>query len=584
MCCPHLAIKPLRRWSHTINNRSAANRRSPAAKTARAVSVVEQMRAHQTKWKRPPQQSGPTKKEIHNTKEMQDLGKKNLQSYQIKQQQEGRKTLWRQREGGRERKISRQLQQMVPGDARLPTTPYLRLMIMLRPNLKPVNKPEPITKPINRPERYQQSRMHYAIRKLHLNHLNELETQIVEPTAVLNEKKTHQEIKSAPSNVPPSAQNKQEVSVIETKEELKSKNSGCALRSKQVHNEEFKPEKTSESPSPHKTQKAPVFEAAVDDHKNNKKKGEHSKLESSFKAVSKTSIEKEFETKEIVLFESLMKQANEEAQPEEELLEGTEVPQEIEEMVKRARKDALKNDATKRHETLKQEVHQEENQQDVGDLIRLVNELEQELQEMVAESKKIMETQQDRKAANESPMEKDQKAPAPILIISPSATLTTTPSKLQDASPEIVTSEPSLFKPSQKLPDYIQDSKSFSLKTPINKPTNSPTKLPRVTPIKTPVKPPDIESETASPEVKPPINKPPNKPPPDSNYNNHAGGQRVRVGTANIKSGQHRNKVKWKDAAPDQRVPGWEKHNKKKKDAAQIQRVPSQNKCEQKGP
>ena len=56
------------------------------------------------------------------------------------------------------------------------------------------------------------------------------------------------------------------------------------------------------------------------------------------------------------------------------------------------------------------------------------------------------------------------------------------------------------------------------------------------------------------------------------------------MGTANIKSGQHRNKVKWKDAAPDQRVPGWEKHNKKKKDAAQIQRVPSQNKCEQKGP
>ena len=114
-----------------------------------------------------------------------------------------------------------------------------------------------------------------------------------------------------------------------------------------------------------------------------------------------------------------------------------------------------------------------------------------------------------------------QKAPAPILIISPSASQTTTPSKLQDASPEIVTPEPSLFKPSQKLPNYIQDSKSLSLKTPtmivnknltaipIKKPTNSPTKLPRVTPNKTPAKTPNIESAIVTPEVTPPNTKPP---------------------------------------------------------------------------
>ena len=140
-------------------------------------------------------------------------------------------------------------------------------------------------------------------------------------------------------------------------------------------------------------------------------------------------------------------------------------------------------------------------------------------QEMIAETKKVMETQQDKKASNESPMEKDQKAPAPILIISPSAT-----------------------------------------------------------PTKTPVKAPNIESAIVTPEVKPPNTKPPKKPPPDSKYNNHAGGQRVRVGAADSKPGQHRNKVRWKDAAPAQRVSGRENYDKKKKDAALIQRVPGQQK------
>ena len=149
MCCPHVAIKPLRRWSHTNNNGSAANRRSPAAKTASVVSTNEEMRSPQTKWKRPPQRSGPTKKEIHNTKEIQDLGKKNLQKYQIKHQQEGRKTLWRHREEGCKHKISRQLQRMAPGGAHLPH--HLRLMIIIRPILKPVNKPEPMLKPVNKP-------------------------------------------------------------------------------------------------------------------------------------------------------------------------------------------------------------------------------------------------------------------------------------------------------------------------------------------------------------------------------------------------------------------------------------------------
>ena len=46
-------------------------------------------------------------------------------------------------------------------------------------------------------------------------------------------------------------------------------------------------------------------------------------------------------------------------------------------------------------------------------------------------------------------------------------------------------------------------------------------------------------------------------------------------GAAIIKPGQHRNKVKWKDAAPAQRVP--DRRNKKlKRDTAQIQRVPGQ--------
>ena len=83
---------------------------------------------------------------------------------------------------------------------------------------------------------------------------------------------------------------------------------------------------------------------------------------------------------------------------------------------------------------------------------------------------------------------------------------------------------------------------------PSKKPTNSLTKLPRVTPNKTPVKTPNSESLIVTPVVTPPNTKPSKKPPPDSAYNNHAGVQRVRVGAVNIKPGQHRNRVKWKDA------------------------------------
>ena len=153
--------------------------------------------------------------------------------------------MWRQREEGRERGISRQLQKMAPG-ARLPTNPHLRLMIVLRPILKPVNKLKSILKPVNKPERYQRSRMHFAIRKLHLNYLNEIETKTIKPTAVPNDKNTHQnKNKPAPKNVVPSAQDRQEVvlpsaqsgqkvSMFESKEEVKRKNSGCALRRKQL--------------------------------------------------------------------------------------------------------------------------------------------------------------------------------------------------------------------------------------------------------------------------------------------------------------------------------------------------------------
>ena len=114
-----------------------------------------------------------------------------------------------------------------------------------------------------------------------------------------------------------------------------------------------------------------------------------------------------------------------------------------------------------------QEVKAKERKNDEHDLVILLNKLEQELHDMIAESKKIMETQHDKEASNEEiESGQHQKAPTPILIISPSASPTTTPSKLQDRSLEIVPPEPKSFKPPQKLPNYIQDSKSLNLKPP----------------------------------------------------------------------------------------------------------------------
>ena len=82
-------------------------------------------------------------------------------------------------------------------------------MIILRPILKPVNKLKPILKPVNKPERHQRSQMHFAIRKQQGNHLYKLETKTIKPTAVPNDKNTHQtKNKPAPRNVLPSAQNK----------------------------------------------------------------------------------------------------------------------------------------------------------------------------------------------------------------------------------------------------------------------------------------------------------------------------------------------------------------------------------------
>ena len=143
-----------------------------------------------------------------------------------------------------------------------------------------------------------------------------------------------------------------------------------------------------------------------------------------------------------------------------------------------------------------------------------------------------------------------------------------------------------MLKPSQKQPNYIKESEGFDIKIKTKNPTNVPTaypnKLRAVTPTKTENKPPNIKSKfIIQPEVKLPSSNPPKKPPPDSKYNNHAGGQRVRVGAADIKPGQHRTKVKWKDTAPAQRVPGRE-NNKQWKDAAPAQRVPGRRNKKQK--
>jgi len=430
--------------------------------------------------------------------------------------------------------------------------------------------------------------MHFAIRKLHLNYLNEIETKTIKPTAVPNDKNTHQnKNKPAPKNVLPSAQDRQEVvlpsaqngqkvSMFESKEEVKRKNSGCALRRKQEPSREIvaiifytifcsfwnfiRKMWCSSRLSP------PTMKPSIEKEL---KALECEDLESGIEKVKKSNLEKDFESLEIAQgFESLVKQAHK--QLEDKLLEELKEAQELQE---KERKD------------------------DENDLVILRNEFEQELQDVIAESKKIMETQQDQESSNEETESgQQQKAPVPILIISPSTSPTTTPSRFQNASPEIVTPEPKSFKPSQKLPNFIQDSKRLNMKTPTRianknptaipskKPKNSPTKLPKVTPSKTPIKHPNIGSAIVSPEGKPPNTKPPKKPPPDSIHNNHDGGQRVRVGAADNKPGQHRNKVRWKDAAPNQRVSGRENYDKKRKDAAQVQRVPGQKQRDQKGP
>ena len=69
---------------------------------------------------------------------MRALEQKDLPSYKIKQQKEGRECLWRCRKKNCELKYGRQLRRMVHG-GRLPTTSQLRMLIKLQPILKPVN-------------------------------------------------------------------------------------------------------------------------------------------------------------------------------------------------------------------------------------------------------------------------------------------------------------------------------------------------------------------------------------------------------------------------------------------------------------
>ena len=98
------------------------------------------------------------------------------------------------------------------------------------------------------------------------------------------------------------------------------------------------------------------------------------------------------------------------------------------------------------------------------------------------------------------------------------------------------------------------------------------------------------------------MDKKPPKKPPDPESGKYAGDQRVAWGAANVTPGQQRskvncnsvapsqrvpasgkdNKVKWKRAALDQRVPGKENHDKQKY-SAPIQRVPGQELRNQNG-
>ena len=318
-----------------------------------------------------------------------------------------------------------------------------------------------------------------------------------------------------------SAQNKQKVSVLETKEELKKKNSGYALQSKELESSLKEVAKSSIEKELETLEMAPELKD----------------LESSLEKVKKSNLEKDFESLEIVQeFESLVKQAHK--QLEDKLLEEMEVAQELKEMV---RKD------------------------DEDDLVALLGEFEQELKELNV-ANEMIKTRKNNEAPIEDFVEKGlQKNPAPLSTVTPTKSLTHTPTKLLTPDPNM---QPKLL---QHKRNCIQ---GIPTMIPSKKPKNCPTKLPKVTPAKTPIKPPNIELAI----------KPPKKPPPDSKCNNHAGGQRVRVGAANIKPGQHRSKVRLKDTVPDQRVPGWEKHSKKKKDAALIQRVPGQKQRDQKVP
>ena len=70
------------------------------------------------------------------------LKKDGVTIYKVKIQQQERENLWRAKEKRNEQEYKRQLQRMVRGALRLPTSPELWLMIKLRPILKPVHESE----------------------------------------------------------------------------------------------------------------------------------------------------------------------------------------------------------------------------------------------------------------------------------------------------------------------------------------------------------------------------------------------------------------------------------------------------------
>ena len=512
------------RRSRTNNDETAATRRSAAAKTTRAASRVRATRVLQPIRTLPRQNTRSTKDEIYNTKMMGALKKDGVPTYKVKVQQQGRENLWRTKEKRNEPEYKRQLQRMVRGAPHLPTSPELRLVIKLRPILKPVKEPE-----LN-----QRTRMLLAIR----NNRRKIETETPkQPTstqenAFLQNKNAllQNNIKPAPNDVPPSAKESQKVLV----------------------------------PSDKESQKVSVFDSD---------KGLENKIGGCL--LAPIDLEPSFEKEAAV---SIMKGCK-----------TPETAQEFEVMLQRAHEEAAKLD-----DMLEEQIFQDP-EQDVNDetataiesvpdddtLFTLLNDLERELQELIAA---------EAKATNE---------------ISKGSGHKNTPDKLPKLSSNMVTPE-ATNNPIKLSTDF--SSKSVAVtptktasKTSTNKATVFTTKT-NSTITKPPKNPPDpkfnnhvgvqrvaggaadvkpgptrnkekwkgvtpVQRVSGAPNIEPP------KKPPDPKYNKHTGVKRGARGAADIRPGQQRKKIKWKGAALAQRVPGRESHDKQN-DLARVQRVP----------